>query len=83
MGRQDELAVSTIEQRGAKSGFELLHARADVGLDAVQSCGGLRDAAFIRDRLEDLQLGQVHSSHFKKRYIMTFHFSRSKAFSSL
>ena len=40
--------------------LELLHARGDVGLHAIERARRAQDAALLGDRLEDPQLGQFH-----------------------
>jgi hypothetical protein len=55
-----EAPLVAVKERRAQARLELLHARGDVRLHAVQARGGLGDAARLRDGLEDLQRDEVH-----------------------
>ena len=59
-GGQHQPAPLAVEKRRAEARLELLHARGDVGLHAVERRRRPQDAALLGDRLEDPQLGQFH-----------------------
>ena len=76
LGGQHELAPLAVEELGAQALLELLHARRDVGLHAVQRGGGLGDAALLGDGLEDLQLDQIHWFSERERSVLNYSFFR-------
>jgi hypothetical protein len=68
------LAVAN-EQLDAKLRFELAHAGGDVGLHAVELLRRACDAARLHDGAEDVEIGQVHRSHFEMHLIIIIHFT--------
>jgi hypothetical protein len=63
------------EEVDAELGFELAHARGDVGLHAVELLRGAGDAARLYDGAKDVEIGQVHRSHFEMIFITIIHFT--------
>jgi hypothetical protein len=59
-GRQHHAAAVAHEQRHAYRFLQLLDARGDVGLHAVEPLGRPRDAAFGHHGAEYFQFGQFH-----------------------
>jgi len=59
-GGEHEAPALPVEELRADAVLELLDARRHVGLHAVQRGGGLGDASLLGDRLEDVQLDQIH-----------------------
>jgi len=76
-----EAPAPAVEKLRAEARLELLDARGDVRLHAVQARGGPGDAARLGHRLEDLQRDQVHVSRFRvssrsvNEFIIIIHFS--------
>src|SRR5947207_819141 len=60
LGGERQAPLVAVKQRRAEALLELLDARGDVRLHAVQPRGSLGDAAGLRDGLEDVQRGEVH-----------------------
>ncbi len=62
------------EERDADIVLELADARRDVGLDAMQTLSGPRDAALTNHGAEYLQIGQIHASLHGIIIILIIHF---------
>src|SRR5262245_27610050 len=75
-GRQVQALSLANEQVDAEILLELPDPRCHVGLHAVELLGSARDPAFVDDRTEDAQIGQVHRSLHENKMIIIIHFMR-------
>src|SRR5919198_246845 len=76
LGGEHEAAPLAVKELRAEALLELLHARGDVRLHTVQRRRRLGDAALLGNRLEDLQLDEVHDSAKENDRFSIIHFSK-------